>query len=130
MQQTGIYVAGRWDADTQLGPVVSDAQLLQNPAYIETGKAGSYEEALNMANDSEFGLTTGIMTQSLARAPHFRANARPGCVMVNLPAAGTDYHVPVRGRGASSYRPREQGSDAAECYTVVKTAYVAAGDPL
>ncbi|MDW4549880.1 aldehyde dehydrogenase family protein [Defluviimonas sp. D31] len=92
-------------------------------------KAGSYGEALAIANDSEFGLTAGIMTRSLSRASHFRANMRAGCVMVNLPTAGTDYHVPFGGRGASSFGPREQGRYAAEFYTTVKTAYVAAGSP-
>jgi acyl-CoA reductase-like NAD-dependent aldehyde dehydrogenase len=92
-------------------------------------KADSYGEALAIANDSAFGLTAGIMTRSLARASHFRANMRAGCVMVNLPTAGTDYHVPFGGRGASSYGPHEQGTYAAEFYTSVKTAYVAAGEP-
>ena len=92
-------------------------------------KAGSYGEALAIANDSDFGLTAGIMTRSLSRASHFRAHMRAGCVMVNLPTAGTDYHVPFGGRGASSFGPREQGRYAAEFYTTVKTAYVAAGAP-
>jgi aldehyde dehydrogenase (NAD+) len=91
--------------------------------------AGSYAEALALANDTPFGLTAGIMTRSLARANHFRANARAGCVMVNLPTAGTDYHVPFGGRGASSHGPREQGRYAAEFYTTVKTAYTAVGVP-
>ena len=92
-------------------------------------KAGGYEEALSIANDTVFGLTAGIMTQSLARASHFRANMRAGTLMVNLPTAGTDYHVPFGGRGASSFGPREQGQYAAEFYTTVKTSYVAAGEP-
>ena len=92
-------------------------------------RAGSYGEALAIANDSDFGLAAGIMTRSLSRASHFRANMRAGCVMVNLPTAGTDYHVPFGGRGASSYGSREQGRYAAEFYTTVKTAYVAAGAP-
>ena len=92
-------------------------------------KAGSYAEALHMANDTEFGLTAGIMTTSLARATHFRRNARAGCVMVNLPTAGTDYHVPFGGRGASSYGPREQGRYAEEFYTTVKTSYIYSGTP-
>ncbi|GAB4382264.1 aldehyde dehydrogenase family protein [Albidovulum sp.] len=92
-------------------------------------RADSYDEALAIANDSAFGLTAGIMTRSLARASHFRAHMRAGCVMVNLPTAGTDYHVPFGGRGASSYGPREQGRYAAEFYTTVKTAYVGAGAP-
>jgi aldehyde dehydrogenase (NAD+) len=92
-------------------------------------KVGSYDEALATVNDTRFGLTSGIVTRSLARATHFRRNARTGCVTVNLPTAGTDYHVPFGGRGDSSYGPREQGAYAAEFYTTVKTAYIAAGQP-
>ena len=44
-------------------------------------------------------------------------------VMVNLPTAGVDYHVPFGGRKGSSYGPREQGRYAAEFYTTVKTSY-------
>ena len=90
-------------------------------------KVGSYDEALAVVNDTNFGLTSGIVTQSLARATHFRRNAQTGVVTVNLPTAGTDYHVPFGGRGDSSYGPREQGKAAAEFYTTVKTAYISAG---
>ena len=92
-------------------------------------KADSYDEALHLVNDTHFGLTSGIITRDLARASHFRRNARTGCVMVNLPTAGTDYHVPFGGRGSSSYGPREQGGYAVEFYTTVKTAYISAGTP-
>jgi aldehyde dehydrogenase (NAD+) len=92
-------------------------------------KVDSYDEALAVVNDTNFGLTSGIVTQSLARATHFRRNARTGVVTVNLPTAGTDYHVPFGGRGDSSYGPREQGKAAAEFYTTVKTAYISSGSP-
>ena len=92
-------------------------------------RVGSYDEALATVNDTDFGLTSGIVTKSLARATHFRRNARTGVVTVNLPTAGTDYHVPFGGRGESSYGPREQGRTAAEFYTVVKTAYISSGAP-
>jgi aldehyde dehydrogenase (NAD+) len=92
-------------------------------------KVDSYDEAIATVNDTRFGLTAGIVTGSLARATHFRRNARTGCVMVNLPTAGTDYHVPFGGRGESSYGPREQGQYAKEFYTTVKTAYIASGNP-
>ena len=92
-------------------------------------KVGSYAEALETVNDTRFGLTSGIITQDLARATHFRRNAATGCVMVNLPTAGTDYHVPFGGRGESSYGPREQGQYAKEFYTTVKTAYTYSGSP-
>jgi len=92
-------------------------------------RVGSYDEALAVVNDTEFGLTSGIVTRDLARATHFRRHARTGVVTVNLPTAGTDYHVPFGGRGESSYGPREQGRAAAEFYTIVKTAYISAGTP-
>jgi aldehyde dehydrogenase (NAD+) len=83
-----------------------------------------YEEALATANDTRFGLTAGIVTTSLKHASHFKRNAEAGLVMVNLPTAGTDYHVPFGGRKGSSYGPREQSSYAREFYTIVKTAYI------
>ncbi|MDH5353827.1 MAG: aldehyde dehydrogenase family protein [Gammaproteobacteria bacterium] len=92
-------------------------------------KVDSYDEALHTVNDTRFGLTAGIITTNLARATHFRRNAKTGCVMVNLPTAGTDYHVPFGGRGESSYGPREQGQYAKEFYTHVKTAYISSGNP-
>jgi alpha-ketoglutaric semialdehyde dehydrogenase len=85
----------------------------------------NYEEALEVANDTPFGLSSGIVTTSLKHASHFKRNAQSGLVMVNLPTAGLDYHVPFGGRKKSSYGPREQGSYAKEFYTIVKTAYVA-----
>ena len=85
------------------------------------------DEALAIANDTQFGLASGIVTTSLKHAAHFRRNSQAGMVMVNLPTAGVDYHVPFGGRKGSSYGPREQGRYAAEFYTAVKTSYVAAG---
>ena len=88
-------------------------------------RAKDYDEALSLANDTEFGLCTGIVTTSLRHASHFKRHAQAGMVMVNLPTAGVDYHVPFGGRKGSSYGPREQGRYAAEFYTTVKTAYTA-----
>ena len=85
-----------------------------------------YEEALAVANDTEFGLSAGICTTSLKHASHFKRNAEAGMVMVNLATAGVDYHVPFGGRKASSYGPREQGRYAEEFFTTVKTSYTLA----
>jgi aldehyde dehydrogenase (NAD+) len=86
-----------------------------------------YDAALAMANDTEYGLSAGIVTTSLKYATHFKRNVEAGMVMVNVPTAGVDFHVPFGGRKGSSYGPREQGRYAAEFFTVVKTAYTAAG---
>ncbi|MBL8350361.1 MAG: aldehyde dehydrogenase family protein [Burkholderiaceae bacterium] len=89
-------------------------------------RAKDYDEALALANDTPFGLSAGIATTSLKHATHFKRHAQAGMVMVNLPTAGVDYHVPFGGRKGSSHGPREQGRYAAEFYTTVKTAYTQA----
>jgi len=169
----GLKVDDALAAGTDIGPVVSPAQLEQDLMYIEVGKqegatlvsggerltrgaegyylaptlftdttpamrinreeifgpvasiirVKGYEEALATANDTPFGLSAGIATTSLKYATHFKRHSQAGMVMVNLPTAGVDYHVPFGGRKGSSYGPREQGSYAREFYTTVKTAY-------
>jgi len=83
----------------------------------------NYDEALAVANDTEFGLSSGICTTSLKYASHFKRNSKAGMSFVNLPTAGVDYHVPFGGRRNSSYGSREQGRYAVEFYTSVKTNY-------
>lgn len=169
-----LRVGHALDADTQMGPVASEAQLASNLEHVALARAqgatllcggeplqrrtrghymapalfagctpamtlsrdevfgplaavlraDDYEHALALANDTPYGLAAGICTQSLALASHFRQHAQAGMVMVNLPTAGVDYHVPFGGRKASSMGPREQGRSAVEFYTSVKTAYV------
>ncbi len=85
-----------------------------------------YDEALATANDTEYGLSAGIVTTSLKHAAHFKRSSQAGMVMVNLPTAGVDYHVPFGGRKGSSYGPREQGRYAREFFTLVKTSYTLA----
>ncbi len=174
-----LRVGHALEKETQIGPVVSQAQLESNLRYLKLAeeegcaracggevvarktegyyltpalllegnnamrinreemfapmacviKVSDIEEALRVANDTPFGLVGGVMTRSLARATYFRKGLRCGCVMVNLPTAGTDYHVPFGGRGISSYGSREQGSYAREFYTQTKTSYIKAGEP-
>ncbi len=89
-------------------------------------KVDSYDEALSVANDTAFGLSSGIITTSLKYATDFRKKSAAGMVMVNLATAGVDYHVPFGGRKGSSYGAREQGRHAVDFYTSVKTAYTLA----
>jgi acyl-CoA reductase-like NAD-dependent aldehyde dehydrogenase len=119
----GYYMAPAIFTDTAPGMRINREEIFGPVASVIRVK--NYEEALQVANDTPFGLSSGIVTTSLKHASHFKRNAQSGLVMVNLPTAGLDYHVPFGGRKKSSYGPREQGSYAREFYTVVKTAYVA-----
>ena len=74
-------------------------------------------------------LSAGIVTTDLATSSHFRRHSKAGMVMVNLPTAGVDFHVPFGGRGDSSHGPKEQGFAAVEFFTASKTAYIAPGRP-
>ena len=120
----GYYLAPTLFADSTADMRISREEIFGPVANIV--KVADYEAALAMANDTEFGLSAGICTTSLKYANHFKRHAQAGMVMVNLPTAGVDYHVPFGGRKGSSYGPREQGRYAAEFYTTVKTAYTQA----
>ncbi|MFN0314299.1 MAG: aldehyde dehydrogenase family protein [Burkholderiales bacterium] len=120
----GFYLEPALFTDTSSNMRINREEVFGPVASVIAAK--DYDEALALANDTAFGLSSGICTTSLKHASHFRRNAQAGMVMVNLPTAGVDYHVPFGGRKGSSYGPREQGRYAAEFYTTVKTSYVMA----
>jgi aldehyde dehydrogenase (NAD+) len=122
---TGYYVAPTLITDTAPSMRINREEVFGPVASVI--RVRDYDEALSVANDTPFGLVAGICTDSLKEATHFKRNAQAGMVMVNLPTAGVDYHVPFGGRKGSSYGPREQGAYAREFYTTVKTAYVNPG---
>ena len=119
----GYYLQPALFTDTHNGMRINREEVFGPVATVI--RVRDFDEALATANDTEFGLTAGICTNSLKHARHFKRHAQAGMVMVNLPTAGVDYHVPFGGRKGSSYGPREQGSYAAEFYTTVKTTYTA-----
>jgi len=119
----GYYLAPALFTDVHNAMRIAREEIFGPVAAVIRAKG--YEDALALANDTEFGLCAGIVTTSLKHASHFKRHAQAGMVMVNLPTAGVDYHVPFGGRKGSSYGPREQGRHAAEFFTTVKTAYIA-----
>jgi alpha-ketoglutaric semialdehyde dehydrogenase len=122
--QPGFFMTPALFADTTAAMRINREEVFG--PVISVLRVRDYDEALAMANDTPFGLAAGIATTSLKYATDFKRNSQAGMVMVNLPTAGVDYHVPFGGRKGSSYGPREQGRYAAEFYTTVKTAYTQA----
>ena len=120
----GFFMAPALLTDTTADMRINKEEVFGPVASIIRVKG--YEEALFEANNTPFGLAAGVATTSLKHATHFKRHSQAGMVMVNLPTAGVDYHVPFGGRKGSSYGPREQGRYAQEFYTVVKTAYTLA----
>lgn len=118
----GHYLAPTLFCNTDNRMVINREEIFGPVATVQCVK--NYEEALAVANDSEFGLSAGICTTSLKFANHFKRHAQAGMIMVNLPTAGVDYHVPFGGIKHSSFGHREQGREAIGFYTSVKTTYV------
>ncbi|PMH76729.1 aldehyde dehydrogenase family protein [Vibrio cyclitrophicus] len=121
MKHEGFYMSPTLFLNTKNDWEVNQEEVFAPMASVI--RVADLEEAIATTNDTRFGLTGGIITQSLRTSAMFKQQAQTGCVMVNLPTAGTDYHVPFGGRKESSFGPREQGQYAKEFYTVVKTAY-------
>lgn len=82
------------------------------------------DEALELANDTPFGLSASVFTNDLNRAMRFVRNLHAGVVKVNQETAGLEFQVPFGGMGDSSSGSREQGKVAREFFTQWKTVYI------
>ncbi|RID85132.1 aldehyde dehydrogenase family protein [Peribacillus asahii] len=87
-------------------------------------KAKNYQEALQLANDTEFGLSASICTNNLSLAQQFIDQIEAGMVHVNSETSGAEPQVSFGGVKNSSDGPREQGKTAIEFYTQVKVIYL------
>ncbi|MGD9954507.1 MAG: aldehyde dehydrogenase family protein [Candidatus Nanopelagicales bacterium] len=124
---SGFYMAPALVVGTEAGNTINREEVFG--PVVSVVRVADYDEALAVANSSEMNLSAGIVTRDLAAASHFKRHSKAGMVMVNVPTAGVDFHVPFGGRGLSSVGPREQGFAAVDFFTVSKTAYTMAGDP-
>lgn len=117
----GFYMQPTLIADTDPDMRINNEEVFG--PVVSTVRAKDYEDALAIANRGDFGLSAGMVSNDAAKIRHFRKHVRAGMVMINLPTAGVDYHVPFGGTRSSSYGPREQGFAAVEFYTQIKTVY-------
>ncbi len=125
LDKNGYYMSPALFVDTTNEMRINREEVFGPVACVI--RVRNYEEALAVANDTRFGLSAGICTTSLKYAHDFRNRVKAGLVMINLPTAGVDYHVPFGGMKGSSYGPREQGAQAREFYTQMKTCYTQFG---
>jgi acyl-CoA reductase-like NAD-dependent aldehyde dehydrogenase len=123
----GHYLSPALAVGTQVTDTINREEVFG--PVMSVMRVADYAEALERANASTMNLSSGICTTDLAEASHFKRHSKAGMVMVNLPTAGVDFHVPFGGRGESSYGPREQGTSAVEFFTTSKTAYTMPGTP-
>ncbi|WP_243526148.1 aldehyde dehydrogenase family protein [Bacillus pseudomycoides] len=107
--------------------VPQDARIAKEEIFgpvICLFKVNNYQEAIHLANDTEYGLSASVCTNNLSLAQQFIDDMEVGMVHVNSETAGAEPQVPFGGMKNSSAGPREQGKTAAEFYTRVKTVYI------
>ncbi len=87
-------------------------------------RVASFDEALEAANGSPYGLTAAIWTSSIHRGQEFIARVRAGVASVNGPTYGSEPHWPFGGLRDSGTGWREAGTEALDVYTELKTVHV------
>ena len=83
-----------------------------------------FDEAVELANDSPYGLTAAIWTASVHRGQEFLARISSGVASVNGPTYGSEPHMPFGGVRDSGTGWREAGTEAIDVYSDLKTLYV------
>lgn len=118
----GYYLAPALFANTTNAMRLNREEIFGPVAAVI--RVSDLDEAIAVARDADYALSSAICTRNLAAAERFRRESPAGMVAVNAPTSGAEYHVPFAGRTPSGFGPPEQGAAAAEFFTEVKTAYI------
>ncbi|MFN0060788.1 MAG: aldehyde dehydrogenase family protein [Planctomycetota bacterium] len=118
----GYYLAPTVLADSDAASEISRTELFGPITTIY--RVRGYAEALRVANESPFGLTSAIFTQDVDRALSFVRDSRAGVAVVNGPTFGSEPHLPFGGLRGSGNGTREAGSEALDVYSELKTVYI------
>lgn len=119
----GYYLQPALFTDAKSDMAIAQEEIFGPVAVVL--RAGDFDHAVALANDTAFGLSAGIVTQNPARIEDFKRRVQAGMIQVNLPTAGMDFHAPFTGRKLSAYGPPEKGSYAREFFSAAKVVHEA-----
>lgn len=123
----GNYAKGFFFEPTVFSGVTEDMRIAQEEVFgpvLGVLRAANFEDAMRIANKSEFGLSASIQTRDVSRIFDYVNRIEAGLITVNLPSAGVEYQLPFGGSKESSFGPKEQGPVALDFYTDYKTVYL------
>lgn len=128
LTENGLY-KGYFVAPTVFSHVTKEMTIFKEEIFgpvVAITVVNTYEEALELANDSTFGLSSTVYTNQLDKALHFVKHIESGVTHVNIPSNYFENQYPFGGKKTSSLGPREQGSTALDFWTDYKTVYIKA----
>src|ERR1700733_7746175 len=123
----GDYDKGYFISPTIFANVTAQMTIAQEEIFgpvLAVMRASDFEDAMRIANEIPFGLSSSIQTSNISRVFEFVQRAEAGLLTVNLPSAGVEYQLPFGGSKDSSFGPKEQGPAAMEFYSDWKTVYL------
>jgi len=123
----GALAKGYFVAPTVFAGVEEKHTIAQEEIFgpvLAIMRAKDFDDAMRIANNIPFGLSSSIQTTNLTRAFEYIYRAEAGLLTVNLPSAGVEYQLPFGGTKESSFGPKEQGPAALEFYSDYKTVYM------
>jgi len=122
--EEGYYIAPAIVADVDNSSPTAQEEIFG--PVLAVIRARDFDHAVQIANDTRFGLTSGIATKSLRYTQEFVARSEAGLVNVNVPTAGLEFQVPFGGNKESGVGGREQGPAGIDFYSSWKTVAVRA----
>jgi len=123
----GAYHKGYFIEPTIFDGVTPEMRIAQEEIFgpvLALMKARDFEHALQLANCVRFGLSASLVTRDIERVHQFTNRIEAGLITVNLPTAGVEYQLPFGGTKDSSFGMREQGPQAMDFYTEIRTVYL------
>ena len=121
IEETGYYIRPTiFEVDSK------EASILQEEIFgpvISLIKVNNFEKAIQIANETQYGLSAAIFTNNLAKAQTFIEEVEVGMIHINTGTVLTEVQAPFGGAKQSSVGPKEQGKAAKEFYTKTKIVY-------
>ncbi|WP_284010650.1 aldehyde dehydrogenase family protein [Haloarcula pelagica] len=123
----GVHESGHFVEPTVFSDVVSEMRIAQEEVFgpvLSVIEVGDFEEAVAVANDTDYGLSASIVSEDAEEINTFVDQVESGVVKINEKTTGLELHVPFGGmKGSSNELYREQGDAGLEFYTTTKTVY-------
>jgi aldehyde dehydrogenase (NAD+) len=129
----GAYAKGHFFAPTVVGKVKPGMRIAQEEVFgpvVSILECSSFDEALAIANNIQYGLSTAIYTRDVNRAFRAVRDLEAGITYVNAPTIGAEVHLPFGGVKQTGNGHREGGTGALDFYTTWKSVYVDYSDKL